>query len=79
MPTEQEKRWIAAWRFAGPELERIRNDELRNLDETTGTQKATFLGIVSPVPDRNDTGLLQFQSFMNKWRGQCIERVANTK
>ena len=33
MPTEQEKRWIAAWRFAGSELERFRNDELRNLDD----------------------------------------------
>ena len=33
MPTEQEKRWIAAWRYAGPELERFRNDELRNLDD----------------------------------------------
>jgi len=31
--TEQEKRWIEAWRIAGPELERIRDDELRSLDD----------------------------------------------
>ena len=31
--TEQEKRWIEAWRIAGPELKRIRDDELRSLDD----------------------------------------------
>ncbi len=36
MPTEQEKRWITAWRLAGPEMERIRNEELRSLDESEG-------------------------------------------
>jgi hypothetical protein len=34
MPTEAEKLWLAAWRRAGPELERIRREELRNLPET---------------------------------------------
>jgi len=45
MPTEQEKQWIAAWRTAGPELERIRNEELRNLSDGEGTRKATLLGV----------------------------------
>jgi hypothetical protein len=46
MPTEQEKRWIAAWRSAGPELERIRNEELRSLDESEGFR---LLG-ANPLP-----------------------------
>ena len=45
MPTEQEKQWIAAWKKAGPELERIRNQELRNLSDEEGTRKATLLGV----------------------------------
>jgi hypothetical protein len=43
-PTEQEKQWIAAWRSAGPELERIRNEELRALSDEQGTLKAHFWG-----------------------------------
>ena len=45
MPTENEEKWIAAWKFAGPELERIRNEELRQLDDETGTIIATTLGV----------------------------------
>jgi len=29
---EQGRRWVRAWRRAGPELERIRREELRRLD-----------------------------------------------
>jgi hypothetical protein len=45
MPTENEKKWIAAWRSAGPELERIRREELANLDEEQGTRQAMMLGV----------------------------------
>ncbi|MEX1026836.1 MAG: hypothetical protein WD049_02340 [Candidatus Paceibacterota bacterium] len=70
MPTEQEKQWIAAWRRAGPELERLRNAELRQLDEAEGTRLATFLGLAHPVVPRGDSGLLEFQRLMKKWRAQ---------
>ena len=36
MVTEQEKQFIDVWKFAGPELERMRNDELKQLNESTG-------------------------------------------
>jgi len=45
MPTENEKKWIAAWRSAGPELERIRREELKNLNEEQGTRQAMMLGV----------------------------------
>ena len=70
MPTEQEKQWIAAWRHAGPELERIRNEELRQLDEQEGTRRATLLGVVLPVPTHPDSGLIEFQRWMKRWRQQ---------
>ena len=31
---EKQQRWIAAWRVAGPELQRIRDEELRQKDVT---------------------------------------------
>ena len=70
MPTEQERQWIAAWRRAGPELERIRNEELRQLDEQEGTRLATLLGVMSPVPTRSESGLMEFQRWMKRWRRQ---------
>ncbi len=68
MPTEQEKQWIAAWRSAGPELERIRNEELRSLSDVEGTRKATMLGVPIELiqPRESNIGelskLLQMQS-----------------
>jgi len=73
MPTEIEKQWIAAWRRAGPELERIRNEELRSLDDDEGTLRATWLGVAVPAVSKNDSGLRQFQLWMKKWRNAAIE------
>ncbi len=53
MPTEQEKRWIEAWRTAGPELERIRREQLRDLTDEEATRQAMMLGVVLElVPQR---------------------------
>jgi hypothetical protein len=67
-PTEQEKQWIAAWRSAGPELERIRNEELRALTDEQGTLKATLLGVFERQPLSESSGLLEFQKWMILWR-----------
>ena len=67
-PTEQEKQWIAAWRSAGPELERIRNEELRALSDEQGTLKATLLGVFERQPPSESSGLLEFQKWMILWR-----------
>ena len=68
MSTEDEQKWIAAWRSAGPELARIRNRELRELDDQTGTIQATWLGVAEQSPASSGSGLLQFQEWMIKWR-----------
>lgn len=70
--TEQEKQqlWIAAWRRAGPVMERLRNEELRALTITEATRKATFLGVFPPRPMLPTSGLLEFQIYMMKWRGE---------
>ena len=68
MPTDLEKQWMAAWRSAGPELERIRHEELRALSDEEGTRQVTWLGIDVSVEVRVDTGLRQFQIWMKRWR-----------
>jgi hypothetical protein len=68
MSTEEERVWISAWRSAGPELQRIRKEELRSLDDTVATLQATMLGVLDPVPARGDSGLKEFQVWMKKWR-----------
>ena len=61
MPTELEKQWMAAWRVAGPELERIREQELRMLDEAEGIK------LLRGSPQTSATsGLIDFQAWMRR-------------
>ena len=64
MPSEQEKQFIDAWKFAGPELERIRNDELKQLDESAGLKLLGATAAAKPVL----TGLAIFQAWMMRLR-----------
>ena len=64
MPTELEKKWMAAWRYAAPELERIRNEELQNLDD----EKAIRLIQSSVNQPQESSGLAIFQAWMMRWR-----------
>ena len=64
MPDEQEKRWIAAWKLAGPKLQEIREEELRGLDEDAGLK---LLGARSERPATLH-GLAVFEAWMMRWR-----------
>ncbi len=64
MPTENEKKWIAAWRSAGPELERIRREELRDMPEHSGLK---LLGAMN-VANESLNGLVIFQAWMSRLR-----------
>lgn len=64
MPTEIEKHWMAAWRIAGPELERIRNEELRRLDESADTKSNSKVH----WEHAQFSGLAIFQSWMMRLR-----------
>lgn len=59
MPTDVEKQWMAAWRRAGPELERIRREELQQLDDSAGLK---LLGAGSQRQPQS--GLVTFQAWM---------------
>ena len=72
--TEEEKRltlrWIETWRRAGPELERIRREEIRAAD----TQRAVkiFSGLVAEHlrrrPLRMHSGLVTQQAVLHRKR-----------
>lgn len=64
MPTEAEQRFIQAWRYAAPELEKINRRELRELDEAAGLRM-----IGAPVqPEHSRSGLIEFQAWMMRMR-----------
>jgi hypothetical protein len=68
--TRAEQAWIAAWRRAGPALERIRREELRRLDHRTviASFDDAFLAINRhPRPDTT-SGLVEQQRLFARLR-----------
>ena len=67
---EAGRRWVAAWRTAGPELERIRRRELQQLD--TRTTIALLCGPadyrVPPRAPKPTSGLVEQQRWFAKLR-----------
>lgn len=64
MPTEQEKQWIAAWRLAGPRLEAIRDEELRQ-KSNKGVRSVAGHTVYETAPHLNGMVIMQawFQRF----------------
>jgi hypothetical protein len=66
------RRWVEAWRLAGPELERLRRAELRQLDP----QRAIALLCgeadyhVPPRQARPNSGLVEQQRWFKKAAGR---------
>ncbi len=70
MPTEAEQRFIQAWRYAGPELDKIKRRELEELDESAGLRT-----IGAPVAfERPYSGLIEFQAWMMRMRVVQLEK-----
>jgi hypothetical protein len=74
--TEKEKilKWIAAWRLAGPELERMKRQELRALTDKEAYEqaRALFASVTGDAwidPDRRQSlGLIEQQLLFQKLR-----------
>jgi hypothetical protein len=64
------RRWVETWRAAGPELERIRQDELRRLD--TRRAIALLCGpadyTIPPRAPKPTSGLVEQQRWFQKIR-----------
>ena len=75
MPTEAEKRFIEAWRYATPELEKIKRRELQELDEAEGLRM-----IGAPAqPERLSSGLIEFQAWMMRMRVLQLQKELSQK
>ncbi len=66
-----EKKWLAAWRRAGPELERIRRDEIRHADTLGAIESLTdaFRIAQRDLGARMESGLVEQQRWFAKWSG----------
>lgn len=66
------KRWVETWKFAGPELERIKREELRAMTEAEALEAAQRLSSYSAEdiwiePGRSDSdGLIEQQRLFLK-------------
>jgi hypothetical protein len=66
------KKWVEAWKNAGPELERIRREELRNVDTTKAI--ALLCGPADynlpPRAPHPTSGLIEQQRWFKKFAGR---------
>ena len=65
MPTEHEKQWITAWRLAGPKLQAIRDEELRQKGNK-GCRPVGDITVYEPAPHRN--GLVTMQAWFSRFQ-----------
>ncbi len=69
--TAEEKRiWITAWRRAAVELARIRDVELRAIDDETATMHATWLGPVGESFRVEESQIFRWSALMMKLRAE---------
>lgn len=66
------KRWVEDWRRAGPELERIRRQELRNLDQLRAIEMlcGDYDYTVPPRAPKPTSGIVEMQRWFRKAAGR---------
>lgn len=65
---EQMREWVRTWKQAGPELERIRIEEMRASDPSDTARAFTGLSLLKNLPDRPLTGLIEQQALFARLR-----------
>ena len=68
MPTENEKKWIAAWKSAAVELERIHDEELLHVDRQQAAinLSGAFEYCLMHRKPRPSSGLVEMQSYFRR-------------
>ncbi len=71
MTAEQARQWIQGWKVAGPVMQQMRDERLRQMDETEGAKMlGAGQGFASEAPEAN--GLAIWQSWMMRLRLQQL-------
>jgi hypothetical protein len=67
---EQTLQWIECWRRAGPELEKIRREEIRNADTVAAIEMLSggFEHARATRPLRSSCGLVEQQRWFSRLR-----------
>jgi hypothetical protein len=67
MTVDEARAWAATWRCAGPELDRVRRDELRRVstDEALANLAPLFAAALE-LPPRTTSGLVDQQRLLAK-------------
>jgi hypothetical protein len=62
------RRWVDTWKEAGPELERIRRQEIQEADNrrVLATLEGAFNHAVRTMPPRPTSGLVEMQEWFAK-------------
>lgn len=68
--TSMEQVWLAAWRRAGPAMDRLRREALRGLDhrEVIAAFDDAFVGVLRDTPPRTTSGLVEQQRHFARLR-----------
>ena len=64
------RRWVEAWRIAGPELEAVRRREIAEMDNlhVLALLEKAFNQAVHAQPPRESSGLVEMQHYFAKLR-----------
>lgn len=62
------KRWVENWKVVGPELDRMRREEIRraNTQESIQLFNLAFKAALRNTPPRQTSGLVEFQRLLKK-------------
>ena len=73
MPVDPDvRRWVETWKQAGPELEAIRRQEIRDADNLKSLEALAglFNHATRTMPPRTDSGLVEMQRIFAKLRAK---------
>lgn len=71
MPVDPDiRRWVETWKRAGPELEAIRREEVRNANniEALDALEGLFNHATRTMPPRETSGMVEMQKYFAKLR-----------
>lgn len=62
------KQWVENWKILGPQLESLRNEEIRKASTREAIQlfDLAFKSVLRNCPPREDSGLVEFHRLLNK-------------
>ena len=67
---ERTKKWVENWKTLGPELERMREEDIRNADTVTAMIQLSgaFRSAILMLPPRESSGLVEQQMYFARAR-----------